>query len=262
MNTPLISLSTKNLTIGYKHKNGVLKILENINLSLSQGQLISLLGINGIGKTTLLRTLTGEFPSLEGEINIFGKTLNTYNKTELAKLISVVLTEQLTAFSLSVYDLIRIGRTPFLGWRTTLTVEDEYWINKAISYCTLEELQNKQINQLSDGQLQRVLIARAIAQNTPIIILDEPASHLDFHHKVALYRILKKLANEEKKTILLSSHDINLALQLSDQVIVLKKSFSFQGKTKEAIKSKVFDNFFSDSSIQFCEEQMRFILKE
>ncbi|MTG98016.1 MULTISPECIES: ABC transporter ATP-binding protein [Myroides] len=257
-----ISLRTKSLAIGYKYKGANIAIQENINLSLPQGQLISLLGINGIGKTTLLRTLAGEYTPLSGELYILDKSIKEYTREEIATKISVVLTEKVIVQNLTVYDLIRIGRTPHLKRNTLLREEDIKWIDKAIYYCQLEDLKGRNISELSDGQLQRVFIARAIAQNTPIILLDEPSNHLDFHHKVSLYKILKQLAREENKTILLSNHDIDLALKLSDQIIVLKERFSIQGKIKEVVQMNVFDNFFNDASISFCPEQLRFTLVE
>ncbi len=259
MHTPI--LQTNNLTIGYKHtKKGTTAIQENVNIRLEKGKLISLVGINGIGKSTLLRTLCANQKPIDGEVILNDKPLADYSNSELAKIISVVLTERIPLSDLSVRELIQIGRTPYLNHYSSMSEEDLHWVEKAIALTEINELTDKKIDQLSDGQLQRVLIARALAQNTPIIILDEPTNHLDLHHKVALFKLLKKLVQEEDKAILFSSHDMDLAIQLSDEIIVLKKGYNTQDKTDTLIEQGVFDNFFEDDNLVFNRPQKRFML--
>lgn len=254
-------LKTNNLTIGYKHtKKGTTAVQTNVNIRLEKGKLISLVGINGIGKSTLLRTLCGNQKPIEGEVILHDKSLADYSNSELSKIISVVLTERIPLSDLSVRELIQIGRTPYLNHYSSLSKEDLHWVEKAIALTEINDLTDKKIDQLSDGQLQRVLIARALAQNTPIIILDEPTNHLDLHHKVALFKLLQKLAYEEDKAILFSSHDMDLAIQLSDEIIVLKKDFNVQDKTDFLIEKGVFDNFFEDDNLVFNRPQKRFML--
>lgn len=259
MPTPI--LKTEDLSIGYPQKKGISKVIQqHINIELRQGTLTSLLGINGIGKSTLLRSITANQDTLGGSIYLKDIELKEYTKAKLATMVSIVLTEQIPISDLTVRELIQIGRTPYLNYYSTLSEEDNKLVDKAISLTETTELVDRHINQLSDGQLQRVLIARAIAQNTPIIILDEPTNHLDLHHKVALFKLLQRLAHQENKAILFSCHDMDLAITFSDDIIVLKKDYNTQNKTDSLINQGVFDNFFEDENLIFSREQKRFIL--
>lgn len=256
-------LKTENLAIGYcsKNKSKERVVQSDLNITLKQGVLTALLGINGIGKSTLLSTLNGVQLPIDGKVTLNNRDINSYTKNELAQQISIVLTEKIPMSNMTVYELIKIGRTPYLSWNTNLSNEDHNWINKAISLTDLENLKNKSILELSDGQLQRALIARAIAQNTAIIILDEPTNHLDLHHKVSLIKLLKKLAREENKAILFSAHDIDIALQLSDEMIILQDEYNIQGTPDELINKGIFNHFFSDENLIFNPAQKRFELK-
>lgn len=255
-------LQTADLSIGYRTNKAPEKIIQNnINIQLKRGVLTALLGINGIGKSTLLRALYSGKHILHGKVLLENKNISEYSQSELAKHISIVLTEKIPYSDLSVSELLKIGRTPYTNWKTHLTSEDWFWIDKAIVLTHIQNLINNKISQLSDGQLQRVLIARAIVQNTPVIILDEPTNHLDLHHKVVLFKLLKKLTEEENKAILFSSHDMDLSLQLSDEIIVLKPNFNGQGSTEFLISQGVFDHFFDDSNLHFDRNQKRFVVK-
>ncbi|MDR2223067.1 MAG: ABC transporter ATP-binding protein [Flavobacteriaceae bacterium] len=254
-------LHTKNLSIGYSSKKETKVIQTGINIELKQGQLISLLGINGIGKTTLLRTLAGLQSPLEGQIILNSTSLINYSQTELAKQISVVLTERIPDSNLSVIDLLQISRIPHLNWNNNITKNDLFYIDKAITLTHIDQLVNLNVNTLSDGQRQRVFIARAIAQNTPIIILDEPSSHLDLHHKVDLYLLLKNLAHNENKAILFSSHDMDLCLEITDESIVFQKDTCLQNTNSALIDAGIFDNFFNTNNLFFDRQQKRFNLK-
>ncbi|MDM1348762.1 ABC transporter ATP-binding protein [Myroides marinus] len=259
MPTPI--LKTENLSIGYPQKKGNNKVVQQqLNVELNKGSLTSLLGINGIGKSTLLRSISSNQDILDGKVYVNSKELKSYNKATLATLISIVLTEKIPVSDLTVHELIQIGRTPYLNSYSTLSEEDSAQVDRAILLTEITELADRHINQLSDGQLQRVLIARAIAQDTPIIILDEPSNHLDLHHKVALFKLLQRLAHEENKAILFSCHDMDLAIAFSDDIIVLKKDYNTQNKTDSLISQGVFDNFFEDENLTFNREQKRFIL--
>lgn len=261
MNTPI--LKTQELSIGYPLKKGQYKIVQQqLNIELKPGTLTSLLGINGIGKSTLLRTLSSNQQIISGKIQLLGEELHTYSNSKLATIISIVLTEKIPVSELTVRELIQIGRTPYLNHYSTLTDKDYTLVNRAIELTDIQELVDRNMSQLSDGQLQRVLIARAIAQDTPIIILDEPTNHLDLHHKVALFKLLRKLAHEEQKAILFSCHDMDLAIAFSDDIIVLKKDSNIQGQTDTLIEQGVFDNFFEDENLSFDRTQKRFILVE
>lgn len=259
MSTPI--LKTTDLTIGYPLKKGHNKVVQHqLNIELKQGILTSLLGINGIGKSTLLRSISSNQEVLEGKVYINNQELKKYTKAKLATLVSIVLTEKIPSSELTVRELIQIGRTPYLNHYSTLSENDNTLVEKAILLTEINDLVDRHINQLSDGQLQRVLIARAIAQDTPIIILDEPSNHLDLHHKVALFKLLQRLAHLEKKAILFSCHDMDLAIAFSDDIIVLKEDFNIQGTTDHLIEKGVFDNFFEDENLTFNRDQKRFIL--
>lgn len=255
-------LKTTDLAIGYQTNKATEKIIqEKVNIQLKIGTLTALLGINGIGKSTLLKALYSGNHILKGNVLLEEKSISKYSTQERAKYISIVLTEKIPYSNLSVKELLKIGRTPYTNWSTHLTSEDWFWIDKAITLTNIEDLISYKVSQLSDGQLQRILIARAIAQNTPVIILDEPTNHLDLNHKVSLFKLLKKLAEEEDKAILFSSHDMDLSLQLSDEIIVLKSNFNIQGKSDTLIKKGIFDCFFNDNNLFFDRDQRRFIVK-
>lgn len=242
---------TKGLSIGYSHKKADTVIAKDINLSLQKGSLVALIGANGIGKSTLLRTLTHIQKPLSGSILLNGRELTSYSSKELAQNLSLVLTESLPPSNLTVFELVALGRQPYTNWLGTLSQEDVAQVNNAITLTQIEHLADKKHYEISDGQLQKVLIARALAQDTPLIILDEPTTHLDLLHKVSLLRLLKKLANETGKCILYSTHDLELALQLSSQIIVMTKESIVQDTPANLIANKIFDKLFDDDSIYF-----------
>lgn len=258
---PNTIVKTTDLQIGYSGKKNSTTILSDINVTLRRGGLTALLGINGSGKSTLLRTLAGIQPLLGGEVYIDKTTITQHTPADLAQKISIVLTEKVPESNLTVFDLLRIGRIPYMNWKGTLRDEDYFWIEKAIELTHCKSLADKKIDTLSDGQLQRVNIARAIAQNTPIIILDEPSSHLDLHHKVDLYLLLKELATNEDKAILFSSHDMELCLEITNESIVIQNDKCTQNNNDILIEQGTFDHFFSSKNLAFDRLQKRFILK-
>jgi iron complex transport system ATP-binding protein len=243
-------ISTQNLTIGYFSKKE-LKIAENLEVSIFQGDLVALVGGNGIGKSTLLRTLTGIQKPIDGKVMIQGQNLHELAADEVAKLVSVVLTDKLPPSNLSVYELIAMGRHPYTNWLGILSKDDQKAIENAIDWTQTQHLLHKKHYEISDGQLQIVMIARALAQNTPVIVLDEPTTHLDLPHKVALFKLLKKLAQEVNKAILFSTHDIDLAIQLADQMMVMTAGKIVQNDPCQLITQGVFDTLFKDENIYF-----------
>lgn len=252
-----IILSTENLSIGYKD----LIVANQISLNLEKGQMIALVGSNGIGKSTLLRTITQMQPPIAGNIFLQQKTLNSYSVSELAKVVSVVLTSQLPPSNLSVYELIALGRQPYTNWLGTLSNVDKSAINDAIELTDVGSLIRKKHFEISDGQLQRVLIARALAQDTPFIVLDEPTTHLDLLHKVSLLKLLKKLSVETQKTMLYSTHDVDLAIQLSDEMIVMLPEKTYQNKPCVLIEQGIFNQLFINSDIIFDVNKGKFIVQ-
>jgi iron complex transport system ATP-binding protein len=257
--TPI--LQANEMSIGYNSKKGNNAIASNINLSLKSGTLTALIGANGIGKSTLLRTLTGIQNPLAGTVVLNNKEVMDYTPADLAQHLSIVLTESLPPNNLTVYELVALGRQPYTNWVGRLSPEDHLKIDRALQLTQIQHLSGKRHFEISDGQLQKVLIARALAQDTPLIVLDEPTTHLDLQHKVNVLRLLKKLAIEEGKCILYSTHDLELALQLSDELIVMTPDSILQNTPEKCIEAKVFDTFFKDEGIVFDSLKGSFILK-
>ena len=237
-------------------------VLSDINLSIEKGKLISVLGKNGIGKSTLLRTLSKVQKSISGAIYFEGKELHSYSENELSKKLSLVLTERLPESQLTVFELIALGRQPYTNWIDKLSETDLEKIHTAIEQTEITHLKNNRFYELSDGQLQRVLIARALAQDTAVIILDEPTAHLDMHQTINIFSLLQKLVKETKKTIIISSHEINLALQLSDEIIVLTENNIQFGTTATLISNNAFDHLFPNNLLKFNKSLQQFVINK
>ncbi len=253
-----ITLKTKNLSIGYSSKKTRTIVASNINIELQQGELIGLVGANGIGKSTLLRTLTKVQESLDGNIIINGKDLINYNANELAKALSLVLTEQVVSKNLSVFELVALGRQPYTNWVGNLSEHDNEIINQSINQTSIEDLKHKKCFELSDGQLQKAMIARAFAQDTALIILDEPTTHLDMYHKAYILKLLQKMVKDTNKTILFSSHEIDLAIQLCDKLIVMTDDKVIIDTPKNHITQGNFNSLFPKDLIVFDENTASF----
>ena len=253
-------IQVKDLNIGYTSKKEVKTIASNLNVELDAGNLVCLLGKNGIGKSTLLRTLTKVQPSLKGEIFINSTKLETFNFTDFAKIVSLVLTERLPDSSLTVFELVALGRQPYTNWIGYLTTEDLLIIQSAFEKTNTKHLMNSKCFELSDGQLQKILIARALAQNTPIIVLDEPTAHLDLHHTINTFSLLKNLASEFQKTIIVSTHEINLALQLADELWLMTPDQFISGKTETLISNNSVNQLFESDLITFNKTLKQFTI--
>ena len=246
-----IVLKVADLSIGYQTKKDKTTVAKHINFELVKGELIGLIGANGIGKSTLLKTITKSQKALEGTISVNGKSLDDISNMTLAKEMSVVLTENVSQTNLSVQELIALGRQPYTNWIGTLSEEDEIKTKAAIEAIQITDLIHKKCFELSDGQLQKVMLARALAQDTDIIVLDEPTTHLDLYHKVSVLKLLQKLAKETQKTILFSTHEINVTLSLCDKVIVMKEHTTHFGSPKKLIEQKAFDDLFPEDLVVF-----------
>ncbi|TYB77192.1 ABC transporter ATP-binding protein [Bizionia myxarmorum] len=246
-----IMLKTENLNIGYASKKAETVVASNINMALQKGHLIGLVGANGIGKSTLLRTLTSVQSKLSGAVFLKDKNLETYSNADLARTMSLVLTEKIASKNLSVYELVALGRQPYTNWVGNLSDNDLEVINRAITQTNIETLKDKKCFELSDGQLQKALIARALAQNTDLIILDEPTTHLDMYHKAYILKLLQKLVKETNKTILFSSHEIDLAIQLCDTMVVMTKDSVITDAPCNLISKGVFETLFPKDLIAF-----------
>jgi len=258
MNNTILSVS--NLSIGYATKKEKTVIASNLNLNLQAGKLISLVGANGIGKSTLLRTLCGIQKPILGSVSLNNKDIHSFEPLALAQNLSLVLTEKLPPSNLTVFELIALGRQPYTNWLGKLSEEDLEQVNQSIQLTQIESLVHKKHFEISDGQLQKVLIARALAQDTPLIILDEPTTHLDLLHKVSVFKLLKKLSQETNKCILFSTHDIDLAIQLSDEMIVMTENNAIQDQPCNLISKGVFNSLFKDEKITFDSEKGKFVI--
>ena len=217
-----------NLTIGYSAKHSVKVVAEGISDTLRSGELTCLLGENGVGKSTLLRTLSGFLPPLSGDIAILGKPLGDYKERELATVIGVVLTERTNLQNMTVTELVGMGRSPYTGFWGRLSAEDRHKVGEALDLVGIAALNDRLVQTLSDGERQKVMIAKALAQETPIIFLDEPTAFLDYPSKVEILRLLGRLSRDFGKTIFLSTHDLELALRVADRVWLMSREGGVQ----------------------------------
>jgi iron complex transport system ATP-binding protein len=205
-----MKLQAQKLNIGYGDDK---IIFPDISFVAGEGEMIALLGVNGIGKSTLLRTISGLQKSVSGNILIGEKLLENMTVQERARHISIVLTERIFVDNISVREFISLGRMPYTNWLGKLSTEDTAELEKVIAIMKIEKLEHKLFNQISDGEKQKVLIARALCQQTPVIILDEPTAFLDFRNKNEILELLAAIARDMKKTVILSTHDIEAVLE-------------------------------------------------
>lgn len=222
-----VSISTNKLTIGYRVQSTEYRVQTDLDFALQQGEMVCMLGPNGCGKSTLLRTLAGLQPALSGEY--------THCDT---KHIALVLTERLSMDNTTVHDVVAMGRYPYTSFLGGLTEADEAIIAEALQQVGFSDAAVAQtfFNAHSDGEKQRILIAKALAQQTPIILLDEPTAHLDLPHRILILRLLRNLAHEQSKTVLISTHELDLALALSDRILLMTPNKGIQLDTAENLK--------------------------
>lgn len=213
----IISLSQ--LSVGYSLSHPV---ISDINLELKSGQLACLIGENGIGKSTLLKTLTGFLPKLVGSLLLDNCDIESFSQRELARQVSIVLTQKPDVQNLTIEEIIGLGRSPYTGFFGRLRAEDRKVVDDAIATMGIEKLRGRMIQTLSDGERQKVMIAKALAQETPVILLDEPTAFLDFPSKAETFQSLQRMAHERDKLILLSTHDLELAVRFADSLLEVK----------------------------------------
>lgn len=223
-------IEIKQLEIGYRSKRKQTSVFKGLNASFQSGSLIGLIGDNGVGKSTLLKTLTGYLKPLHGSVLIQGENLESLSFGQKASLISIVTTEKIGGFNLTVYDVVALGRTPYLSMFGKLMPDDIAIIERSLERLGLASLKDTLMEELSDGQRQKVMIAKSLAQETPIILLDEPTAFLDYTSKHKLFEDLKVVSLEEKKLIIVSSHDIDLMQKYMTKALYLKENNLFEVK--------------------------------
>lgn len=256
-------ICTKGLEIGYKsNKENLYSLNSEINIALGKSQLTCLLGPNGAGKSTLIKTFAGLLSPLKGEIKLQDRSLKDYKLRELAKNISVVLTERSQFLNMSVEELVSAGRYPYTGFFGRLRPEDNEAVVKAIDIVGLNQLMKRKLLELSDGERQKAMIAKALAQQTPIIILDEPTAFLDLPSKIEIMQLLHNLASYTGKSILLSTHDMELALKFADKLwLIAKKTPIMEGSPEDLVITGQVERFFGRKGIHFDKETGTFKLK-
>jgi iron complex transport system ATP-binding protein len=231
-----------NAKIGYTKQGGTLEILKNLNLTFNAGDFVAVVGLNGTGKSTLLKSICGLLPLLAGKVLLEGKNIQEIELTDVAKKISITLTEKIGGFNLTVFDAVAAGQMPYTNAFNSLTEQHLVIIKEAIKTVGLTGLEHKLVHELSDGLFQKTMIAKALAQQTPNILLDEPSAFLDYASKHELFLLLQKLALEEKKCILVSSHDLDLVMKYCKKVVIVSNSEAELIDVEEVKKNERFLN--------------------
>ncbi len=249
------TIQIEDLAIGYRSKQGVHKVAEHIRTSLYSGELTCLLGANGVGKSTLLRTLSGFQPALGGHISVLGRELGSYTDKELSTIVGLVLTEKCAVRHMSVRELVGMGRSPYTGFWGRLSDDDHEKVEWAIRSVGIVPLGGRMVHTLSDGERQKVMIAKALAQETPVIYLDEPTAFLDFPSKVEMMQLLHSLTRRTGKTIFMSTHDLELALQIADRIWLMDREKGIRtGVPEDLALDGYLADFFVRKGIAFDRE--------
>jgi iron complex transport system ATP-binding protein len=228
-------IEAKHLNIGYRKTNETNLLIEDLNFSFRLGEFIGIEGDNGIGKSSLLKTLYGHLKPISGEILINQKNIQQLSSFEIARFISIVVTDKVSGFNLKVKDVVSAGRIPYLNRFAKLSLSDEKVIQESLHQMQIEHLSSILMEELSDGQRQKVMIAKSLAQECPIIILDEPTAFLDYRSKQKLFMDLKNLAEQCQKLILISTHDLELMHQHVHKVLSIEHKNKFELKSKAHI---------------------------
>lgn len=251
-----------NLSAGYISARRKIVIQSGISDSLNKGEFTCMLGPNGAGKSTLLRTLGGFIPPLEGSILLDGENISLMSPAELSKKVSVVLTERPSVSSMTVEQLVALGRSPYTGFWGRLTDKDRRVVEDALKATGAFSLKERLVDTLSDGERQKVMVAKALAQETPVILLDESTAFLDFPSKAEMMMMLKRLAREKNKVVVLSTHDLNLALTLADRLwLVDKKQGVRTGTPRQLAEDGSLPLYFLRSGITFDADTLSFSVK-
>jgi len=256
-----IAIHLDQLSVGYQKGNSKLEILGGLNASIKHGELVCLIGENGVGKSTLLRSIAGVQKPLSGQVFVDNKPVNDYTAPDLARTISLVLTDRIFAGNLTVKEIVALGRHPYTNWLGKLEQKDVDKIDWALDITDIHKISDRIISELSDGQFQKTLIARALAQDGDIIILDEPTAHLDLSNKIIILKLLKDLSNETGKAILIATHEIEFSFQVADKIwIALKDKNLKEGTPEDLVLDGSLNQMINHNAINFDSDHGRFMV--
>ena len=253
------TLRLENLSIGYAERRKTVRtVMSGLNASLYSGQLTCLLGANGVGKSTLLRTLSSFQPPLSGDILLKGRPLSAYSTHQLSMLISIVLTGKPRVRNMTVAEMVGLGRSPYTDFWGRLSAEDKEVVEKALALTGITALKDRLVQTLSDGEKQKMMISKALAQQTPVIFLDEPTAFLDFPSKVEMLLLLRRLAHEMNKTIFVSTHDFEVVLQVADTLWLMDAEQGLSsGTPRELADCGDLSRYVERKGISFDRQTMR-----
>lgn len=254
-------LELRDLYIGYSDDKNRRIVAHTLNAELPSGVLTCLIGANGVGKSTLMRTMAAFQPPLRGEVYVEGKSIAEYVPRELSERIGVVLTEKNMPADLTVEEVVGLGRVPYTNFWGSLTKHDQNVVDEAISLVGLDALRHRKIHQVSDGERQKAMIAKALAQQTPLIFLDEPTAFLDYPSKIVMMQLLRRLAHEQGKLIVLSTHDLEIAFQTADRLWLLQQSGLQAGTLDELSESGAISAFLDSDELYYDVDARRMVLK-
>ena len=251
-------ITITNLAIQFGKKT----LYKDVNLKFTSGNIYGIIGANGAGKSTLLRTLAAFQPALEGKIEVMGQDIKTYKSKDLARLVSVVLTDNSGIKNMTAEEVVETGRSPYTGFWGKMGEKDRQMVRKCMAWVGIEDLKARKMQTLSDGERQKVMIAKAIAQETPIIFLDEPTAYLDYPSKIAMMLLLHRLAKALKKTIFMSTHDLEHALQVADQVWLLDPKLGLTtGLPEDLSIDGSIERYFTREGLLFDRETCAFSIE-
>lgn len=252
-------LTTASLQIGYTPpRRPPVVVAQEIDVTLHSGQLTCLIGPNGAGKSTLLRTIAGMQPPLAGQVRLMGDDVRALSPSQLALRLSVVLTERPAAGLMTGYALVALGRHPHTGWHGRISAHDEAVVREAVAAVGATAIAHKPVAEMSDGQRQKIMIARALAQEPDLMLLDEPTAYLDFPRRVEVMRLLQQITQQGKRAILLSTHDLDLALRTADRIWLLADGKLTAGTPEDLVLSGAFELAFHSTGASFDMERGAF----
>lgn len=255
-------IEIKNLVVGYHRKSQPVPVMEFPDIAIEKGDFIAIAGQNGIGKSTLIKTLVQLIPKISGEILLKGKPVSHYSRTRLASLVSYVSTEVVHSQQMTVRDLVTFGRYPYTNWFGKIEKEDLTIVDEAITLLELQHLASRNIDEVSDGERQRAMIARALAQQTDIVILDEPTAFLDLPHKHEIINLLGKLTREMGKTIIFTTHDLGIAIRETDKLWLLSQDGFFHGSPEDLVLNGTIAKTFNTPKVSFDIRKGDFSIKK